>query len=116
MQRYDPVDMDHIEKEKRPTGIMIWKCHHSFCDGISAASLMLALSDEFDRSYFLASKDVPWYYRLFTRVMTIFLIPKLGLEFAFQKRDSNYFTKKRSSGRLSGIMNCSTNECDVDLG
>lgn len=57
-QKYDPIDMPHIPKEKRPKGIFIWKGHHSFSDGISALSLILALSKEFDRSYFLPSRDL----------------------------------------------------------
>ena len=36
--------------------IAIWKTHHSFGDGASAMSFTLALSEEYDRSYFLKSK------------------------------------------------------------
>ena len=34
---------------------IIWKSHHSFCDGISIMSLSLAMSHEYDRSYFVKS-------------------------------------------------------------
>lgn len=71
-QKYDPVDLDLAEGEKRPKGIMIWKCHHSFSDGISSGSLLLAISKEYDRSYFLTSKDAPWTVRILARVMAPF--------------------------------------------
>jgi len=87
--------MDHIEKEKRPKSFMIWKCHHSFGDGTSTSALILALSKEFDRSYFLAGKDVPRAMRLLTRVLVPFYIPKLIVNTLFSGFDKNYFTERR---------------------
>jgi hypothetical protein len=45
-----------LEKEKAKR-LLIWKCHHSFCDGVSIMSMTLAKSEENNRSYFIASKD-----------------------------------------------------------
>lgn len=113
-QKYDPIDMDHLEKEKRPKGIMIWKCHHSLCDGVSSGSLILALSKEFDRSYFLASKDIKWYYRLLARVQTVFQVPRIAIDSAMKVKDLNFFANKRTT-KLSGIINCSSSYEDIDL-
>ena len=55
---YDPIDMDHVKEEDRPKSFLIWKCHHSFCDGVSIMSLILALSDNYDVSYFQNVKSV----------------------------------------------------------
>jgi hypothetical protein len=56
--KYDPIDMDHVKEEDRPKSFLIWKCHHSFCDGVSIMSLILALSDNYDVSYFQNVKSV----------------------------------------------------------
>lgn len=107
--------MDHVEKEKRPKGIMIWKCHHSFCDGVSSGSLILALSKEFDRSYFLASKDASTFMIMLARILAPFQLPNIARNSMFSVRDSNYFTKKRQDQELSGKLNCSSSYEDIDI-
>jgi len=47
-----------IEENGDEHFLMIWKCHHSFCDGVSMVLFNLALSKEFDRSYFVKSTDL----------------------------------------------------------
>ena len=37
--------------------ISIWKCHHSFMDGVSCMSLTAASSSDYSRDYFVKSKD-----------------------------------------------------------
>jgi hypothetical protein len=59
-QKYEPNDQDDLPPEKRAKGISYMKVHHSFCDGVSVMTIPLALSEEFDRSYFLNSKDATW--------------------------------------------------------
>ena len=73
LQKYDPIDIDEdVPEHQRPKGIMVWKVHHSFCDGVSAGSLVLALSKEFDRSYFLPSKDLSFIHGILARVFSLF--------------------------------------------
>lgn len=95
---------------------MIWKCHHSFCDGVSSGSLILALSKEFDRSYFLASKDASPMMVFLARIMAPFQIPSIFKNSFGSKPDVNYFTKKRAAaGGLSGKINCSASYEDIEL-
>jgi hypothetical protein len=54
-QKYDPIDQGDRPPEKRAKGITFMKVHHSFCDGVSVMTVPLALSEEFDRSYYLNS-------------------------------------------------------------
>lgn len=72
LQKYDPIDMDHIPKEQRPKAIFFWKCHHSFCDGVSVLCLPLALSDDFSRDYFLKSTDATLLQRLAVKLLVPF--------------------------------------------
>jgi hypothetical protein len=37
--------------------IQIWKCHHSFMDGVSCMALTAASTKEYSRDYFVKSKD-----------------------------------------------------------
>jgi hypothetical protein len=57
--------------------ILIWKCHHSFCDGVSVMTLPLALSDEFDRSYFVKSTDVNIFNQILLRLAMPLSIPAI---------------------------------------
>lgn len=112
LQKYDPVDMDHVPEAQRPKSIMIWKAHHSFCDGVSAGSLILALSKEFDRSYFLPSKELSFFKRILARFLSVLLIPKVLLEQAVSRADENYFAERRRRG-LSGLINCCSSYEDI---
>jgi NRPS condensation-like uncharacterized protein len=77
LHKYDPIDLPHIDEAERPKGLLLWKCHHSFCDGVSAGSLILALSKEFDRSYFLPTKDLSFISSILARVVSIFQLPRI---------------------------------------
>lgn len=57
--------------------ILIWKCHHSFSDGVSVMTLPLALSDEFDRSYFVKSTDVNIFNQILLRLAMPLSIPAI---------------------------------------
>ena len=57
-QRYEPEDQDYLPEEKRAKSLMIWKCHHGFCDGASSLQMVLALSDDFNKDYFVKSQDL----------------------------------------------------------
>ena len=53
VQKYDADDQKHLPANQKSKSILIWKCHHSFCDGVSVSSLFLAASEDYDRSFFV---------------------------------------------------------------
>ena len=81
----------------------IWKCHHSFCDGVSITCFTLALSKEYDRSYFIKSSDVSLLEQLALKLMVPFYLPLVFINQLFQAADRNFLTVKK--GQLSGQMN-----------
>ena len=87
--------------------IGIFKNHHMFADGASSMSMCLAMSSEYDRSYFVGSGDVPYIMRLFTRLSFPFMIPYLIYESLCIRKDDNFMTKNKEN--LSGIINISCN-------
>lgn len=105
LQKYEPEDQFNTPENLKSKAILIWKCHHSFCDGVSVTSMVLALSEEYDRSYFLASKDASWAQAIGLRLMTPFLIPSIAMGTFFAKTDRNFITNKKEPKRLSGVMN-----------
>jgi len=52
--------------------MIIFKAHHSFCDGVSIMCMTLALSEEYSRDYFVKSKDAKWYEAIFVRILSVF--------------------------------------------
>ena len=52
--------------------LVLWKAHHSFCDGASSMSMTLAMSEEYDRSYFVKGDDLPMWQRIITRIAVPF--------------------------------------------
>jgi len=57
--------------------IILFKSHHSFCDGVSTMSYSLAMSSEYDRSYFVKGADASMFVRTVTRLSFPFMIPFL---------------------------------------
>lgn len=86
--------------------IGIFKNHHSFSDGASAMSMCLAMSSDYDRSYFVGSGDVPYIMRIFTRLSFPFMIPFLIWESFNITKDNNFISKNKEN--LSGKVNCSS--------
>jgi len=105
LQKYEPEDQEGTPDDLKSKALLIWKCHHSFCDGVSVTSMVLALSEEYDRSYFLSTKDASWAQAIGLRLMTPFLILTILMNTLFAKADSNYITKKKEGKHLSGVMN-----------
>lgn len=87
--------------------IGIFKNHHMFADGASSMSMCLAMSSEYDRSYFVGTGDVPYIMRLFTRLSFPFMIPYLIYESLCIRKDDNFMTKNKEN--LSGIINVTCN-------
>ena len=115
LQKYEPDDQENTPENLKPKSILIWKCHHSFCDGVSVTSMVLALSEEYDRSYFLSTKDASWAQAIGLRLMTPFLIPTILMSTIFAKADSNFITKKRGGEDLSGVMNVDSSTQSIDV-
>ena len=57
VQNFEPTDQDGVPEAQKSKSFLIWKCHHSFCDGVSVTSMTLAISEQYNRDFFLKSKD-----------------------------------------------------------
>jgi hypothetical protein len=53
----------------------IWKCHHSFMDGVSCMALTAASCAEFSRDYFVKSKDATLLQIIFVKLSIIYYLP-----------------------------------------
>jgi len=93
----------------KPGTIVILKAHHSYGDGISNVTLGLAMSSDYDRSYFVKAPDATMFQRVFTRLSFPFMIPFLLWDASQIRKDDNYITKNKTKG-FSGIMNCDCSE------
>ena len=51
---------------------MIFKFHHSFCDGVSLMSSTLAISSEYNRDFFVKFTEPSWWQVLAVRLMVPF--------------------------------------------
>mmetsp|Transcript_12966 Transcript_12966/g.20083 ORF Transcript_12966/g.20083 Transcript_12966/m.20083 type:complete len:112 (-) Transcript_12966:785-1120(-) len=89
-------------------GVLFFKAHHSFCDGVSIMCLTLAMSEEFSRDYFIKSRDASLLERIFVRVMMPFKLPQLVYKFSL-KTDNNFITHRREDG-LSGVWRAASAE------
>lgn len=87
---------------------MIWKCHHSFCDGISVMCMTLALSEEYDRSYFVKGQDASWFQAIGVRLMMPFYIPQILKDTVLARADDNMFTRNKS--KMTGNISISSTE------
>jgi hypothetical protein len=72
--------------------ISIWKCHHSFMDGVSCIMLTAASSGEYSRDYFVKSKDATLLQRIMIRLSVLYFIPKLLCDTILTSRDHNVIT------------------------
>ena len=98
---YQPYIVDGKEG-----AISVFKNHHCFADGASSISMALAVSSEYDRSYFVGSGDVPYMLRIFTRLSFPFMIPYLIYDALRIKKDDNFLTKNKEN--LTGKVNCTS--------
>ena len=46
--------LDGVERS-----LLIWKSHHSLCDGVSLGCMTLAMAKEYDSSYFVGGGKEP---------------------------------------------------------
>jgi NRPS condensation-like uncharacterized protein len=95
---------DFEDEHGRPKTIVFWKQHHGLCDGISVTMLMLAVSAEYDRSYFIKGEDATFWQIVAIRLSVIFMLPKLLLMTLLQRADDNVLTRRKPN--MTGILNC----------
>lgn len=63
---------EFIDEDGKKKSIMIFKSHHSFCDGISLMCSNLAVSSEYNKDFFVKFSDAPWWQILAVRLMVPF--------------------------------------------
>ena len=110
VQPYDPVDQDHVPADQRPKGLLVWKCHHSFADGVSVVSMILAMSKEYDQSYWVKALTVqpPWWFSTYLRLSFLFCVPRVALATVFARTDDNYLIRRKGKNGLCGAVNLSS--------
>jgi hypothetical protein len=64
--------------------------------------LSLAMGEEYNRDFFIKSKDAKWYEMLFVKLMALAELPRI-LSMIFSRHDNNFITKRRDE--LSGDLN-----------
>lgn len=110
------VIMKYDDPDGKGKSIMIWKSHHSFCDGVSMVLFNLAISKEFDRSYFVKSTDLKLWERIFVRCCVPFQFFYVAFQTArtlSAKIGGNFVTNNKK--KLNGIYNCkSSNELNFN--
>jgi NRPS condensation-like uncharacterized protein len=79
---------------------MMWKQHHSWCDGASVISFILACTDNYDPSALIHIKPIAWWQRLFLRASVPFNMLKLLFFFIFNRVQTNLLHDGRRA--LSG--------------
>lgn len=57
--------------------MILWKQHHCVCDGISAISLHLAMSDTYDITSLINIKKVSFIQRMILRLSFLIFLPKV---------------------------------------
>lgn len=85
---------------------MLWKSHHSFCDGVSMVLFNLAISKEFDRSYFVKSVDLKLHQRIMVRAMvplSLMIVAKNLLLTLSKPLKKNMVTKNKKN--MTGVTN-----------
>lgn len=69
-QDYNPNDQDNLPDDLKTKGMIIFKAHHSFCDGVSVMCMTLSLAEsEYSRDFFIKSEDSKWYEELAVRLL-----------------------------------------------
>jgi hypothetical protein len=69
--------------------VSIWRCHHSFSDGVSMMSMHLAMTEKYDITNLFPIKRVPWAQRMFLRLSFPFYLPKIFLKTFMNASEKN---------------------------
>ena len=89
------IYMQEIEQDSKPMAIIIWKSHHSFCDGVSVMSLQLSMSAEYDRSYFVPSSNLTFIQKMLLRISVPLSLPHIIKTNFLNRHDNNKLTQKK---------------------
>lgn len=96
-QKYEPEDNKDVH------GLLIWKCHHCFCDGVSVMCMTLAMSEEYNKDYFIKAEDVSYLNAFLIRLTMPLYIPALVLSSIFNRADKNPINSQKKP--LTGLIN-----------
>ena len=69
--------------------MVIFKAHHSLCDGISSMYIGLQLDEEFDPTKLISFPKVPFWLKWFFRLSAPFMIPIIMVKEGLRKVDRN---------------------------
>ena len=87
--------MYYDEVEQKEYLIAIWKSHHCLMDGVSSIMVTAATSNEYDKSYFVPSRNVSFLEKLMLRTLAPFYALQIGAEALGGSRDKNVITKNK---------------------
>lgn len=86
--------------------IIIWKVNHCLMDGISAIMLFTAMSEEFNRDYFIPSKDISLINQILLKVTAPLNCFTFIWDTVMMSRDQNIITAKKD--KMDGKINVAT--------
>ncbi len=69
--------------------IIIYKQHHSLCDGVSCMNYHIGQGDKFDMEALMPIRTVSFIKRLLLRLSFIFYLPRLLLRLSSIKKEKN---------------------------
>ena len=96
IQDYNPNDQDYLPDNLKTKGMIIFKAHHSFCDGVSVMCMTLSLAEsEYGRDFFIKSEDSKWYEQLAVRLLFPLQLPNIFKQNFMSKKDVNFITKRK---------------------
>lgn len=76
--------------------MIIFKAHHSFCDGVSVMCMTLSLAEsDYGRDYFIKSEDSKWYEELAVRLLFPLTLPRIIMSNFLTPKDNNFITKRK---------------------
>ena len=71
-----PLYSIYIQDYGDNQGVIIWKAHHAIGDGVTFLSFQLALSSDYDTSYFVGGKkDISLMQRIMLHLSIPFYVP-----------------------------------------
>jgi hypothetical protein len=84
-------------------GIVLFKAHHSFGDGVSAGQFFMAISDIYDANARPGLKPIPWYKMAILYILSPLLVLKAQSQFFMKSKDKNCIKNdKPMTGRKNG--------------
>lgn len=114
-QDYKPIDEPaDTPEDQKIKGFTLLKGHHSMCDGVSIMCMVLSMTADYSRDYFIKSEDAKWYEALYVRLSSLFQLPKIFVDTIWSTGDDNFITRQRAEKSLCGEVNVQTTKF-IDL-